>query len=453
MREVIPGIAQARWSQLGLDPDTILGHLEQAADQSGSGKIDELITLITEPLLPRGWLARLPDSDKLTVALDTFTKLLGPPASSHKRTSTALEQALAQAAANAAGGFALDIRALVPSLVDDPQFRLSGSEELLRQFLATTDRLMERYLQSAAELDLKAQVGFECLSQYAHYQKGMRKPTVAEFSEALKQFPRARFQALTYHYLVDLYQAVRDALMTHMAEVSSARQRLDAASNLPESSTEICETPSGNRRLMPPGCSGVAEAVERFLRVLTDADMEEIDRRVQSVVEPELGGVFQACMNSATGAEQVIAIVFEESRAHLDTRLGQVDLAGMFAERYRTSQQAERAIEQTYQEAEPGWIGSGPWVGSEVAVLSCPGGSGGEPLRELARRAIPVAGLPIADARDHLTVYREWPEVPLAALPQLGPAAVAAYAALPESQLCTPHSRLDVTQWVDVEPR
>jgi hypothetical protein len=69
----------------------------------------------------------------------------------------------------------------------------------------------------------------------------------------------------------------------------------------------------------------------------------------------------------------------------------------------------------------------------------------------VARRAIPVAGLPIADSRDNLTVYREWPAVPLSVLPQLGSGAVAAYNSLPESQLCTPHSRLDVTQWVDVE--
>ena len=76
-------------------------------------------------------------------------------------------------------------------------------------------------------------------------------------------------------------------------------------------------------------------------------------------------------------------------------------------------------------------------------MVACPSGPGGEPLRELARRAIPVAGLPIADSRDALTVYREWPTVPLNALPHLGPAAVAAYASLPESQQCTPHARLE----------
>jgi hypothetical protein len=113
-------------------------------------------------------------------------------------------------------------------------------------------------------------------------------------------------------------------------------------------------------------------------------------------------------------------------------------------------QQAERAIVQAYQEAEPAWVGDGPWAAIEVAVVACPGGAG-EALRELARRAIPVMGLPVVDSRDDLTVYREWPVVPLAALPILGPAAAAAYAALPETSQCTPHARLDVTAWLDVD--
>ncbi len=83
--------------------------------------------------------------------------------------------------------------------------------------------------------------------------------------------------------------------------------------------------------------------------------------------------------------------------------------------------------------------------------MACPGGASGETLRELARRAIPVAGLPITDSRDDLTIYREWTAVPLAALPHLGPAAAAAYQAMPETNQCTPHARLDVTAWLDVD--
>ena len=449
-REVMPGLAASRWAQLGFDPDAVLGHLARAADLAAGGRVDELIGAVAEPLVPRGWLARLPEPTQVALALDTLNRLIGPPASSLKRPPTPVEEAVARAASDTATKFVLDLHHLLPVLVDDPQFRFAGTEELYRQFLANTDRLIERFLQSAVELDAKAVAGFECLTHYAHYQKGMRKPTAAELSDAVRLYPRARFQALTFRQLVATYNAVREALGGQLADVAAARQRLAAVATAAPPD-EPPDPPVSLRRLMPPGCATVGEAVDRFLKVLTDADMTEIDHRVVSVLEPEAGGLLHVCLNSAAGVAGVVDIVFEETRAHLDARLGEVGLATMFAERFRTPQQAERAIEQAYQEAEPAWVGNGPWAGSGVAVLSCPGGPAGETLRELARRAIPIAGLPVTASRDDLTVYREWPEVPLSVLPHLGPAAAAAYDTLPETMSCSPHAQLDVTQWLDVD--
>ena len=448
-REVMPALAAARWAQLGFEPDAVTAHLHRTADLAAGGKVDEVIGMVTEPLVPRGWLARAPEPTQVGVALDRLNKLIGPPASSVKRPPTAVEEAVTKAATAAGTSFALDLHNLLPVLADDPQFRLAGTEELYRQFITNADRLIDKFMQQAVELDAKAVAGYECLTQYAHFQKGMRKPTAAELTDALRQYPRARFQALTFRQLVAVYQPVREALGGQLADVAVARQRMATiATAVPEDEPDTA--PVSLRKLMPPGCATVGDAVERFLNVLTDEDLNEIDRRVASALEPEAGGLLRVCLGTG-GVAGVVATVFEESRAHLDARLGEVGLATMFAERFRTAQHAERAIEQAYQEAEPAWVGHGPWAGSEVAVLACPGGAAGEALREVARRAIPIAGLPVADSRDDLTIYREWPAVPLAALPHLGPAAAAAYSALPETGHCSAHARLDVTQWLDVD--
>jgi hypothetical protein len=448
MREVIPGLAQAKWTELGLAPESVLAHLQKVADQAAGKQIDDLISATVEPLMPRGWLARLPEPETVNVAVDRLVKLLGAPGAAGRRGGSAIDKALAEAAAETGGGCGLDIHALVPTLVDDPQFRLAGAEDMLRQFHTTCERLIDRHLLSAGELDVKAKAAFDSVVQYAHFKKGMRKPVAAEFAEALRQYPRARFDALAHHHVARVYHAVREVLTAQLAEVTAARQRLETA-NQSNPRIEPPEIPVGIRQLLPPGCIGMADAVEGILKAVTDADLNEIDRRVQMSIEPNYGTVFQACLNSMTGSEDVLTAVYEETRAHLDARLGAVNLAGMFTERYRTPQQAERAIQETFQEAEPTWIESGPWAGREVAVLGCPAGSGGEPLRELARRAIPVAGLPIVETPDDLTVYREWPGIPLAALPQVGPASAAAYRVTNEAQQCTPHARLDVTTWTD----
>ncbi|MDB5309856.1 MAG: hypothetical protein JWO38_4058 [Gemmataceae bacterium] len=448
-REVIPGWAAARWTQLGLDPDAILGQFQDTVEQAVGGRVEELITLTTEPLVPRGWLARLPEPDRVAVAVDRLVKLFGPPASPARRELTTGEEAVSRAAAAVAAGFIVDVDVLGQGLVEDPQFRLAGAEEVIRQFLATTDRLAGTYIQGAADADMKALVGYECLVQYTHFQKGMRKPGVPEFTDALRQFPRARYQAVTYRRLAEVYQAVRDALSSQLADVVEGRQRMEAAAGEPE--PDPADLIPGPRRLMPPGCLGVADAVSRFLGVLDAADLAEIDRRVQAALEPELGGLFQACFNSAAGAEGVIGVLREEARSYLETRLGEVDIGAMFAERFRSRQLAEQGVGQAFAEAEPDWVGNGPWVGTEVVVMAAPAGISGQPVRELAARAIPVAGLTVAESRDDVTIYREYPAVPLAAVPHLGPAGSVAYQNLPESNQCSLHARLDVTQWVDVD--
>ncbi|MCI0702918.1 MAG: protein kinase [Planctomycetia bacterium] len=447
-REVIPAQAVARWTQLGLEPEMILSRLQRAADAAVNGSLDEVFTSITEPLVPRGWLARLPESGPMTIALDRLHKLLGSPTSTIKRPPTAIEEAVVRAGEEAESAFANQLRALAPILVDDPQFRLAGTEELYRQFIATTDRLIDRFLQSAADAETRALDAYEWLTVAAHPQKGIRKPTAAELTDALRQYPRARFQALTFRQMMTLYQALRDVLNARVTDVSVTRQRVATAAAVEDRPLDL---PLSLRRLMPTGCATIAEAVDRFVQSVTDADLTEIDRRIQSVLEPEGGGLFKVCQGTAAGTDGVIGLVFEEARTYLDARLGDVGLASMFAERFRTPQQAERAIEQAHQEAEPSWIGPGPWTSAEITVVGCPAGESGESLRELARRAIPVAGLPISESRDDLTIYREWPSVPLAALPHLGPAGVAAYHALPEAIQCTPHARVDVTNWVNVD--
>ncbi|MFO0802158.1 MAG: tubulin-like doman-containing protein [Gemmataceae bacterium] len=448
-REVIPGWAAAHWTQLGLEPDAILAHFQTVMEQTLGGRIEELITLTTEPLVPRGWMARLPEPDKVNVAMDRIVKMFGPPASPAKRELTPGEAAVSEAAQAAAEGFTVELSVLGHSLVEDPQFRLAGAEEALRQFLATTDRVIGSYLEQATAADAKAVAGYELLAQYTHFQKGMRKPTAAEITEALRQFPRSRYQAFVHRKLYEVYRAVREVLANQLANVAEAKMRMEAAAS--HIDDEPLDLIPGPRRLMPPGCLGVADAVARFLAVMQDEDYLEIDRKVQSALEPEIGGLFQACLNSSGGAEGAMHVLREEARTYLDNRLGEVDLAAMFAERFRSKHLAEQGMNQAFAEAEPDWVGNGPWAGSELVVASAPDGPGGTPIRELLTRAIPVAGLPIAESRDDVTIYREYPNVPLSVVPHLGPAGEQAYKTLPEANQCSMHSRLDITQWANVD--
>jgi hypothetical protein len=447
-REVVPAWAAARWTELGLDPDAVLARLQEAAEAATGARTEDLISLSTEPLVPKGWLARLPEPDKVAVAIDGLVKLFGPPAGPAHRPPTPAEEAVAAAAAAIGEAAARDLQLIAVALVEDPQFRLAGAEEATRQFLATADRLAEKFLAEAAAADGRATAAYECLVQYTHYQKGMRKPVATELADALRLFPRARYQAVLHRALAKVFQAVHEPLEARLVDVVGCKDRLAEIAG-PADPPPPDFIP-GPRRLMPPGCLGVDDAVARFEGVLTDADLAEIEARVQAALEPDLGGVFDACFDSAVGHEGVVRVVREETRAYLDARLGEVDMGSMFAERFRSRQQAEAAVAHAYAEAEPDWVTGGSWTGTEVTVLAAPDGVAGAPVRELAVRAIPVAGLPTAESRDDVTIYREYPAVPLSAVPHLGPAGATAYQNLPDANQCSLHSRLDVTVWNQV---
>jgi hypothetical protein len=450
-REIMPKLAQEKWLAMGLDPDSILEQLRESANNAAKRNVEKFIGEITDPLLPRGWLARLPDPQNLATAIERFMIVLGPPSSPSVRMLTPVEEAMSAAINARTTAVCREIHTLIPSLVNDPDYRLSGTEELIRQFLATTDRVLEQYGVAIGDLDAKAVAAFELLTQYTQYTKGMRKPTAVEFTDALRIYPQSRFKSSTFITMVSLYQAVRESLVIQLNEVATARQRLESAARTAAKVQESPEPVVNGRRLMPPGCATLEAAVEKFTSAISDEEFGEIDRRAQDGLDPQLHGIFVACLRSASGPERVVTTVYRETRRYLESRLGEADLSSMFHDRFRSPQQAERAIEETFNDAEPALLASGPWSSGEVAVFACPAGPAGESLRELALRSIPVAGLPITNTPDELALYREWPAVPFSALPHLGPDGVAAFQALTETQQCPAHSRLDVINWHAVE--
>src|SRR5262249_28079585 len=163
---------------------------------------------------------------------------------------------------------------------------LGGTEDVLRQFLATIDRLLPIYNAQAIDLDNQALASHALLLEYGHYQKGSRKPSSAEFTDAIRSFPRNRFQSLIVHQVIEVYQSLREGVTAHLNEVKACRERLDAAVEFikPAVPDELLEVAATVRRLMPPGCLTIGDAVERFVKVLTPEDYQQIDRRVQRII-------------------------------------------------------------------------------------------------------------------------------------------------------------------------
>ncbi len=448
---MVPEWAQQQWTRLGLDVDQLTAKLRETAERIARGRVEDFFGAATEPLIPKGWLSRLPDANQITAAVARVTQLVGHPVSGANAVPSPVQKAFLEVAAEWQKEFAAELTDLLPGLVDDPTFRLAGAEEAIRASLGLVERNTTQLTQQHVEAEACARSGYDELMQQVHYQKGMRKLTAAEFTTAIKTYPLARYQTIVHRQILDIYSQVKGTLSQLLTDLSGLRHKLEAIRTQLVTEGRPPSMPVGPRDLLPIGCESSKETAKRFISTLTDHDLLQIEHRVQAAIEAESGGVYQTCINSSAGVGGLLKHLQQETREYLDARLGEVDLAGMFASRFPTPSAATHAMTSAYQEATPRLVDPGPWSKKEIAVIACPPGASGDPLRDLAAHALPPdEPVQTTDLADEVAFYREYPAVPLTALPHLGTAWEASYKAFQDVAQCTPHSRCDVMKWTDV---
>ncbi len=449
LRTVIPQWAEQIWHRLGLGGEQLSKTLRDCADSAAGRRIGEWIGQICEPLSPKGWLAKGPDPEHVSVALAQFAAVLGVPRENPSRVKTAVEDAIEAAAEEILSAAREELAGLLPALMDTPDFRFAGTEEAVRHLLSGVTVAHESIRKRLAASVASAAAAYERVIFSLNSQRGMKKLTPAEVGESLREYPTARHRALIDGCLVAVYRPLLEVLQQRLAEVNACRAK--AQQNLLQlvAESEALAPPIGPYDLLPVGCGSIEEAAQRFLKAMTDDDLVELEHRVQHDILQEFGGLYEACMNSA-GAEKLLRVLRTATRAYLNERLGEVDFAGMLKQKYPSKAAFGQAVVRKYSEAEPEIVSGGLWARSEVVIFGTPDGAGGAAIAEPAKHILPQNAVAIATA-DETVFYREYSNVPLAALPQLGPTWSAAYHGAPDTMQTSPHVRLDITQWRQVD--
>ncbi len=436
------------WQRLALNPDRLTGRLREAADAAAGLPLDEWVRRLAEPVATKGWLSRSPDPGRVAAAVDEITAAIGPPRENAVKQPTLLDEALAAAAAKITAGVTEELARLIPQLHDTADFRIAGTAEAVRQLLVAVDRSRGHVEPRVGKWEASAAAAYDRLKHYSFPQKGVRKASGPEVADALQAYPTDWLQALTGRRAVAVYAHLHDVLLSRLSELTACRQRLV---ELHARLVADAERPAaGTAELLPVGCATVEDAARRFAEVLNDDDLAELERRFQTGLELAFGGVFEANLNSAQGPEAVHRILREATCDYLDGRLGDVDLAGMAKQKFGSSAGVRAEFQALYDRAIPAGIGGGPWAKGEVTVFAAPPGDGGSPLTKLALTLLPPSAA-VTTSLDEVVMYREYPSVPLTALPQLGPAWQAAYQNARDLLDTSPHTRADITQWLSVD--
>jgi hypothetical protein len=411
-------------------------------------------------------------------ALQQLEEVIGVPggdAVNHR--SSLLEDALRDAADALVNDWGQRSTELVVQVIEEPEFRLAGAEEAIRQLVTGMERTLNRYEPESKALAERAGETFSRLhhvlgtggrGQAAVWAQGGRKAQAlaAEALELVQEYVQARVESLLLAQLVRSYVSLRGNLSDELREVNFCRGRLtdlqkqftdgddgrkkDEGGRPPPASFAGHPSDGPGKLLLPAGCRTLAEAVEQFLEGVTPEDVRELDHQIQETTRQQFSALVHVCLTSANLVKELQAAMQQTAEQFVGARLADANVVELFLDMF-PEEEALAEITTAFDEAAPERPGSKLSSPTEVAVLAAPDGPAGDHFRDLVRQALPDVEFTFPTSggpADDIVFYRELPHLPLAGLDQLGSAGAEAYRSALAVEHFTPHSRIDVQHWL-----
>jgi hypothetical protein len=515
LREVVQRWIREQWTALALDAEPILSRFQRACEQALGNAPENVFRTILEPLAsmfaPRrgseapAWRPGMdPTHFQPELVLDLVTELehlLGSPDAKEKgvysrdedselspsapRTLSALVQEAGQTLATECEQ---KLAELAVCLIEQPEFRMAGAEEALRQATFLVEQVLQHHEPLAKELQERAQTLFERVwgrlaAEKANSKKTRRPPdsqtrkqaaaaaSAFEWLELLRAYAKYRYQSLVLDRFNALYVRLRGHLSDQIREVGYCRARLTelvkmlgGAENPPISKDDL-QPPSSvgmpsfesfGRCLFPAGCGSLQEAAQQLEGGVTTPELQELDRRIQTLIQNQFTALVHVCTTPSNVICGVRTAMLQEAEAFLASRLDGSNVVELFLEQHAPGAEGNapptltKNLVAAYQTATPS-LSEGIAGPKELCILAVPPGTAEVPFRDLARHALPEVDLLAASNPEEIVFYREETRLPLTDLEQLGPPGREAYEQMTGVENFTPHSRTDITEWREVE--
>jgi serine/threonine protein kinase len=350
--------------------------------------------------------------------------------------------------------------------VDQPGCRIAGAEEAIRQATALLEEWLSLYegqtQQIAAELREMSERFPAVLAEYERTAAGgkraepRRQQIVAMLLEHLPRYPTLRFQQLLFQRLIGIYLSLRGRLSDQIKEVGFCRQRLrDLRGQLQqtweEAQAAVNSSAGRSRRtrcLLSGGVS-LAEAVEQTVRAVSAEELARLDQLVQAALERQFRGLAQVCVAPGDLLPVVQTLMRDEAERFLERRLPPQDVAELLWEQYPGEQEMADELQSGYDEAVPVLLEQRPTYEHEINLLAVPDSEAGRRLAERARSALPGVEPVLAVGQEEILFYREYLGVAVQELKQFGTLAKEAYEMSRTLEHFTPHTRTDITAWIE----
>jgi hypothetical protein len=470
LQAAVESWVQDNWTSGELGVESLISSLQDGVAHVLGESPDAAVATALQPIFEKndGDTRRPPDlAPEIAIdALKALDALLGRPGQDLLSPQAGrIPEALNEASRVLVAEWSRKLTALVVRLVEEPEYRLAGAEEAVRQIVARIERALENHEQLGKDLNARSTEARNRIHGLLRALPTLpsakaRAAASAELRELLRSYSKWRNQFLVLQSAARAQVGLRGAMTDQLREINFCRVRVgELAQAFTEETpslrarlldepapTPVKMAPSTSHCLLPAGCTNLQEAVERIVRDVSTEDLHSIDRQVQSMLTEQFVTLYHVCMASTNMLKNVeIALEQEVARA-TEQRINATDVAALFLEVFPTAEEATNKLTAAFDEAAPDMPGTrSNSLCSELCVLCVPATPAGEQLKALARQALPDVPWIFVEGGAEIIVYRESAQTPLAELAQLGPVAQEAYRQMSAVEHFTPHCRLDVS--------
>jgi serine/threonine protein kinase len=451
-----------QWTKGELDYPFMIERLQKACEKKLGTTPEYAFASVTDPFAPKGKKGPVVDPGAFEEAVIKLYKMVGHPTPSQVGyTPGVLEETLRKEAEGLFGDWEEKINRLTMRMVEQPQFRLAGAEEAIRQVIGLIDQIVSRNDPLSQEFTEKTAQGYERLQilrpDIREIVQGGRKHAalLTEIVELLRLYPKWRYQSLVLRHVNSTFSNLRNHLSDKTREIAFCRTRLGEllrGFEDPPLDDKAAKNLGSGLYLFPAGCRNLAETTEQLFPPITQADLDALDSKMQDVIKHGFTSLLHVCMTAASNLlKNLEAAMISQGESYAATRMPETNVVDMFLSRNSDSEKALDQLISAYDEASPKLMKGDAASLTELCVLAVPAGPQEERFREMARRAIADAELMAAPSPDDVVFYREETQLPLSKLEQMSQEFQRIYRQMGTSEHFTPHSRTDV-EWLELTP-
>ncbi|MFN4259698.1 MAG: tubulin-like doman-containing protein [Gemmataceae bacterium] len=441
-----------QWRQRELGSECLIDALEASCEQFLGEMPESAFSLVTDRLHRSGARGVELEPETLLHAFHQLLELVGQPDDETAGAKKAkLVEALDDATRRMISECEQRVAEMAVSLIEQPNFRLAGAEEAIRQIngimeqmVLTQEPLGEKFASQADDVFKRLQ------SLKATYLTATRhkEPIIKDLVELLRLYPGIRYRALVLQRVTSIYRNLLSNCPEYLREISFCRLRLsDMAQSIGQSAQRKESAPVDvGRFLFPGGCRTIEEAVQRFLKNLAAKELLEFDHQIQEMIHRQFKAVVHVCMTSSSLPRDLELAFVQQAQDFVERQLGQLNAAQMFLELYTSPASAQEALADAWKQALPP-LADAASSSTEFGIVAVPTQPLATQIRDLLSKPLTVVDVVATTNPDEIVFYREMPQLSLSDLPQLGAVAETAYRQMSAIEHFSPHSRIDIGDW------